>query len=83
MFAFVIKNENIFMNDILTAFKATVPQGVAKEDLFFVDTTLENQNMRVLNLGDKTLIYSFLNDKYLLLAKNKEGILNMRSAIIR
>ena len=80
VFAFIIKNENSFAVDSAKLFNIELLDSTT---LNFEDTTIMNQNMRVLNTGSSTIIYTFINDNHLLLSTNTEGILQMRSAIIK
>ncbi len=83
VYAFVMKNESVFAEDVLNSFKISLDANVTKDNIVFKDVNDSNQNMRVLEIGDKTVVYSWLNDNYLLVSKNINGILSMRSAIIK
>lgn len=49
----------------------------------FKDVTIANQNMRVYKNGKRTVVYSFVGDKHVLISDTPEGILALKSAIIQ
>jgi hypothetical protein len=62
------------------------PEEVEKSSLPtspFSDITLDNQNMRVWNLGTRTVIYAFVADKAVVISDTTDGILLLRNAILR
>lgn len=85
VFAFMLKNENAFAKELAPLLKVKLDSqtGTTTPQLIFTDMTVSNQNMRVLSVGSSTLIYSFLNTDHLLLSTTPEGILAMRSAILK
>lgn len=80
VFAFIIKNENSFAVDSAKLFNIEL---TSSSTLTFDDITIMNQNMRILNTGSSSIVYAFINDNHLLLSANTDGILQMRSAIIK
>jgi hypothetical protein len=50
---------------------------------YFSDLTVSNQNMRVYKKEEQTVIYAFAGDKYVLISNTPEGILALKSAILR
>jgi hypothetical protein len=49
----------------------------------FKDITIDNQNMRVWTFEDRTVIYAFIADKAIAISSTPDGILTLRSAILR
>jgi hypothetical protein len=49
---------------------------------YFSDITLSNQNMRVWISGNHMVVYAFVGNNTVLISNTKEGILNLRSAIL-
>lgn len=49
----------------------------------FEDVTQSNQNMRIWRYGSSTVVYAFVNQKALVISSSTEGILELRSAILR
>lgn len=49
----------------------------------FEDVTLSNQNMRVWKYGADVVVYAFINQKALVISSSTEGVLELRSAILR
>lgn len=83
VFAFMLKNENQFSDELSKLLKVNLYMSTSSALLSFTDITINNQNMRTLTNGSSTIVYSFLNTEYLLLSTSTEGILSMRSAIIK
>lgn len=83
VYAFIIKNENVFAEDAINSFAINPGENITKNDLVFKDITESNQNMRILEINGITIVYSWLNNEHLLISKSINGILSMRSAIIK
>lgn len=83
VFAFMIKNENQIAKDILSEDISKNTNATNTPNIKFSDETKSNQNMRVLTVGSSTLVYAFLNEKYLAVANSVENILQLRGAIIK
>ena len=49
----------------------------------FSDVTVDNQNMRVYKKNNKTVIYAFVGDTTILISDTPEGIIQLRSAILK
>lgn len=49
----------------------------------FYDITISNQNMRVWSKDNNHVVYAFVGNNYLLISQTKEGILALRSDILR
>lgn len=58
-----------------------VPREVT--DPYFTDVTISNQNMRVWASGGHMIVYAFVGNNTVLISNTKEGILNLKSAILR
>lgn len=48
----------------------------------FTDITISNQNMRVWTFRNQMVVYAFVGTNTILISNTKEGILNLRSAIL-
>lgn len=83
VFAFMLKNENQFSDELSDLLKVNLYMSTTSAPLSFTDVTVNNQNMRILTNGSSTIVYSFLNTEYLLLSTSTDAILSMRSAIIK
>lgn len=83
VFAFMLKNEDQFSDELSNLLKVDLYMSTTSAPLSFSDITINNQNMRELTNGSSTIVYSFLNTEYLLLSTSTEGILSMRSAILK
>jgi hypothetical protein len=83
VFAYMIKNENAFANEIAKALEET-PDTTSTDttDFIFTDITNNNQNMRVGTNGTSTIVYAFVNTETILISRTTEGILSMRSVIL-
>jgi hypothetical protein len=55
----------------------------AQTESNFSDLTLANQNMRVYKKDATTIVYAFVGDKNVLIANSPEGILALKSVILR
>jgi hypothetical protein len=60
---------------------AFAPQPVTTSS--FKDITIANQNMRVYKKGEATVVYAFVGDKHVLISNTPDGILALKSAILR
>ena len=49
----------------------------------FRDVTLSNQNMRVWTSGKKKVVYAFVDDKTVIISNSEDGILAIKSVILR
>lgn len=47
------------------------------------DVTISNVNMRIYTQGDKSVAYAFISNEKLIIAKTKEDVLAIKSAILR
>lgn len=83
VFAFTLKNETAFSKELADLLKVNIESSTTTPWPTFNDVTISNQNMRVLTSTSSDIVYSFLNGKYLLISTSTEGILSMRSAIIK
>lgn len=50
---------------------------------YYKDVTVSNQNMRVWTYGDRTVVYAFITTDKIAISQTTEGILSLKSAIIR
>lgn len=83
VFAYMLRNENQYADEIASAVGAPRDTSTSTFPFMFTDVTINNQNMRVGTTGSSTVVYAFVNAKYLLISKTTEGILTLRSAILR
>lgn len=60
-----------------------VPIGTPQVPSYFSDLTLVNQNMRVYKKDTTTVVYSFVGTNSVLISGTPEGILSLKSVILR
>lgn len=83
VFAYMLKNESRYADEIATAVGSPRDMSSTTSLPFsFSDVTINNQNMRVGTSGSSTVVYAFVNTKYLLISKDTEGILSLRGGIL-
>lgn len=82
VFAYMLKNENAYADEIADTVGSSRDTSTTTPSFVWSDVTLNNQNMRVGTSGSSTVIYAFVNRKYLLISKTTEGILALRSGIL-
>jgi hypothetical protein len=82
VFAYMIKNESSFADDIAKAVGNGRDTSTTTPPFTFTDATITNQNMRVGTSGSSTVVYSFINDKALVIASSTANILSLRNAIL-
>lgn len=81
VFAHMIKNENQYADELAIALQ--VHETATTTPVYtFTDVTRNNQNMRVGSSGSSTVVYAFVNTKYLLISSSPEGILTLRGGIL-
>lgn len=84
VFAYMLKNEDDYVDELATAVGTSRDIFATGTPPFsFADVTINNQNMRVGTSGANTVVYAFVNAKYLLISRTTDGILALRSAILR
>jgi hypothetical protein len=83
VFAYMLKNENDYVPELAFAFGFPKDTATTTTPFVFTDVTLNNQNMRVGVSGSSTIAYAFVNGTTLLLATSTDGILALRSDILR
>jgi hypothetical protein len=67
----------------LTQSPAPLPPETPTESMSpFKDVTISNQNMRVWTQGNRSVVYSFVNNTIVLISNSKEGILSLKSGIL-
>jgi hypothetical protein len=81
LFAYIFNNENTFAQDVAYSLGEERPEN-GDTAFLFRDVTLSNQNMREGTTGSSTLVYAFVNSKYLLFATSTESILALRGFVI-
>ncbi len=82
VFAYMIKNESMFADDIAKAVGNARDTSTTTSPFIFTDVTITNQNMRLGASGSSTVVYAFINDKVLVIASTTENILSLRNAIL-
>ena len=83
IFAYMIKNEGDYANDIAQAVGSPSDAGTTTPSFTFLDTTINNQNMRVGNSASSTIVYAFINTQALVISSSTEGIFLLRSDVTR
>jgi hypothetical protein len=83
VFAYMLKNENRYADELAESVGSPRDTSTTTIPFAFSDVTMNNQNMRVGTSGSSSVVYAFVNTSHLLISPNKEGILSLRSAILR
>lgn len=83
VFAYMLKNESRYADELAEAVGSPRDTSTTTQPFAFSDVTMNNQNMRVGTSGSSTVVYAFVNTSHLLISPNSEGILSLRSAILR
>lgn len=83
VFAYMLKNESRYADELAEAVGSPRDTSTTIQPFAFSDVTMNNQNMRVGTSGSSTVVYAFVNTSHLLISPNTEGILSLRSAILR
>lgn len=83
VYAYMIKNEDSYADEIAGAVGSARDTSTTTTPFVFSDITDNNQNMRIGTSGSSTVVYAFTNNtQTLLLSSTTEGILSLRSAIV-
>lgn len=82
VFAYMIKNESAFADELAIAIGSPREAGTTTVPYTFSDVTILNQNMRVGTSGESSVVYAFVNAKTLLVSSSTQGILTLRSGIL-
>ncbi|MEN9337841.1 MAG: hypothetical protein RIQ41_155 [Candidatus Parcubacteria bacterium] len=82
VFAYMIKNESIYANELADALNSPKEQSATTTPFIFSDLTVSNQTMRVGVSGSSTVIYAFVNAQTLIMSSSTESILTLRNAIL-
>lgn len=77
------QNNVMKINVVSSSSEATFDSMSGDSISYFKDSTIDNQNMRIYKKNDATVVYAFVGDKAVLIAKTPEGILALRNAILR
>lgn len=83
VFAYMLKNESLYADDIAKAVGAPRDKDGGAPPFTFTDLTINNQNMRYGKSASSTVIYAFINTKALVIASTTEAILTLRGDILR
>ena len=71
------------MNDITSAILPKMDTSTTTQAFSFKDITINNQNMRIATSASSTVIYAFIGSEALVFSSTTEGILLLRSDILR
>lgn len=82
-FAYMLKNENEYADEIALSLGVPRDTSTTTEPFAFIDTTINNQNMRIGTSGSSTIVYAFVNAKALIIATSTQGILLQESDILQ
>lgn len=77
VFAYVLRNEDDFRNELFTLFYQ------ASSTAMFGDISVSNVDMRALTDGSSTLAYAFFDTTYLVIATSTDTIARIHSVIIK
>jgi hypothetical protein len=83
VFAYMTRNESAFADELAYAVGSPRDTSTTTVPFSFTDLTLSNQNMRVGTSGSSTIIYAFVNAQTLLVSSSTQGILSLRSGILK
>lgn len=83
VYAYMLKNESAYADELAKAVGSARDTSTTSMPFIFTDTTLSNQNMRVGTSGSSTVVYAFINTTTLIVSSSTEGILTLRSAILK
>jgi hypothetical protein len=81
--AYIIRNEALFGENIAESFGMKILKPNPGDMFVFSDFTKSNQNMRVGALGSTTVVYGFVGTNILLISPTAEGLLVLRSGILK
>lgn len=82
VFAYMIKNENVYADDVAKSLGVERDTSTTTPPFIFTDITINNQNMRVGKSASSTIVYAFINTEALVISTSTEGILSLRSDIL-
>ena len=82
VFAYMIKNESEYADDIANAVGSGRDTSTTTPLFKFSDTTINNQNMRVGTSGSNIVVYAFINTQALVISSSTEGIFSLRGDIL-
>ena len=68
---------------VITTTTPAVPKTVTLPSSGFSDVTIANQNMRVWTSGNRVVVYAFVGNTTVLISNSTDGILTLKSAILR
>jgi hypothetical protein len=77
----MLRNENLYADEIAKSLGK--PRDPNTEPFVFTDVTSNNQNMRVGTSASSTIVYAFAKPEILLISSTVEGLLALRSVILR
>ena len=83
VYAYMLKNESAYADELAKAVGSPRDTSTTSMPFMFTDVTLNNQNMRVGTTGSSTVVYAFVNTNTLVVSSTTEGILTLRSAILK
>lgn len=82
VFSYMIKNENVYADEIAYAVGSARDTSTTSEPFIFTDITQNNQNMRVGTSGSSTIIYAFIGTNSIAVSSSTEGILSLRTRVL-
>lgn len=82
VFSYMIKNENLYADEIANSVGSGRDTSTTSEPFIFTDVTQSNQNMRVGTSGSSTVIYAFIGNDSIVIASSTEGILSLRNRVL-
>lgn len=82
VFSYMIKNENLYADQMARAVGSPRDTGTSSEPFVFKDLTQNNQNMRVGTSGSSTVIYAFIGTNSVAVSSSTEGILSLRTRVL-
>jgi hypothetical protein len=82
-FAYMVKNENAYADELALAFGEPRDTSTSSSPFIFTDITLNNHTMRVGTSGSSTIAYAFINAQALVIASSTQGILSLASDILQ
>lgn len=83
VYAYMLRNEAAYAEEIAASVGSPRDVSTTTPSFTFGDITLNNQNMRIGTSASSTVIYAFVNSSHLVISSSTEGILSLRSAIIK
>ena len=83
VFSYMLKNEELFAEDIAFSVGVKNDTSATTSPFIFKDITINNQNIRLGNSASSTVAYAFIGSSALIISSTTEGLLLLRSDILR